>query len=143
MIRTEHRHSYPITNSECQYTGNPGTTGVSKHFKQTFNIEGFDKPIDIIGIHLLSIPTGNPSNCARREAQALVLADLIKDSVNDDHYVIIAGDYNDYDDIVKDRNNNVPWSQVTKIIREAGNLINVANMIQDQPSIWTGIYISK
>ena len=136
LTRSNARHKYPITNSKCGYNDEPVSYGVSKHVKATFHIDGFGKNIDIYGIHLLSQPT-NPKNCAKREAQAMVLSDMIRDSVNNDHYVIIAGDYNDYDDIIKDRNNNVPTSQVTKIIRESGDLMNVASMIHNQSKRWT------
>ena len=92
VIRTENRYAYPV-NPQSQCNEGSGTQGVSKHMKTTFNIIGFDKPIDIIGIHLLSRPT-DPGNCAKREAQAMVLSDLIKDSINQDHYIIIAGMFN-------------------------------------------------
>jgi exonuclease III len=137
LYRTEMKHSYPVENSKCGYTGAPGTTGVSKHYITEFQIHGL--PIAFIAAHLLAIPT-DIARCAQREAQASVLQYVIYDFIANGYEVIMLGDFNDYDAEVEDINNNKPISMVLDILKgNAGDfagkyrLNNVAERI-DQPN---------
>jgi exonuclease III len=87
--------------------------------------------LTLIGTHLLAIPD-DKSRCPQREAQAAVLGELVKDAINKGDEVIVMGDMNDYSDVVLDSNNNKPISATLRILRDSGNLKNVANMVDQQ-----------
>ncbi len=114
LIRTEDRYEYPLPGSNCGYTGSSGTTGVSKHYITTMNINEMN--IAIFGSHLLAYPTDS-SRCASREAQAQVLQPYIFDYINKGYEVIVIGDLNDYDNKVPDINNHMPISKVLDILK--------------------------
>ena len=65
-VRSENRESYPINNSNCNYNGDPSTTGVSKHYISEFKINNID--ICLISAHLIAIPTES-SRCSKRKLQ--------------------------------------------------------------------------
>lgn len=142
LYRNELKHSYPIPGSTCGYTGANGTSGVSKHFITEFHLNGMN--IAFISAHLLAIPT-DPNRCAQREAQAMVLQNIIFEFIINKYEVIMIGDFNDYDAEVLDVNNNKPISQVLDILKGlkgdyAGKykLHTIANNIvqQDRYSDW-------
>ncbi len=113
LYRTETKYSYPILNSQCNYTGN-GNTGVSKHYITHFFIN--DMKIVMIGVHLLAFPT-DPYRCSAREAQAQVLQEQITNLIKQEQELIILGDFNDYDNLILDMNSNKPTSQVLDILK--------------------------
>jgi exonuclease III len=114
LFRSENKYNYPIKDSMCGYTGQPGTTGVSKHFITEFLVNNIN--IVFISAHLLAIPT-DPARCAQREGQASILQKAIYDYVNKDYEIILIGDFNDYDNEILDVNNNKPNSQVLDILK--------------------------
>lgn len=133
LYRTEMKYSYPILGSKCGYTGNNGTSGVSKHFITEYVISNIN--IAFISAHLLAIPT-DPMRCAEREAQASVLQSVIFYYINNGYEVIMIGDFNDYDNEIMDINNNIPTSKVLDILKGiSGNysglytLYSASNMI--------------
>lgn len=113
LTRTELRYDYPIEGSRCNYNGENGTQGVSKHLFTHFTINNIS--IHMIGAHLLSNPN-DPEKCAQREAQAKVLQSYIESKININEEVILLGDLNDYDNIFKDINNNEANSQVIDML---------------------------
>lgn len=114
LTRTEDRYTYPISESNCGYTGSSGTQGVSKHYITKFQINGLN--IAMIGAHLLAFPT-DYTRCAEREAQAQVLQNHIVGLIDDGYEIIVLGDFNDFDNQVIDANNNIPNSQVLDILK--------------------------
>jgi exonuclease III len=114
LMRNEDRIGYPISGSTCGYNGSSGTSGVSKHYYTTLNIN--KTPVAIIGAHLLAYPT-DPSRCASREAQALVLQESIYSLYSQGYEIIVLGDFNDYDGTVLDINSHKPISQVLEILK--------------------------
>ncbi len=127
LLRNDNRASYPIAGSTCGYTGAPGTSGVSKHYWTTLNIN--KTPVAIVGAHLLAYPT-DPSRCASREAQALVLQETIESLYSEGYEIIVLGDFNDYDGEVLDINLHKPISQVLEILKgNAGTLVGKYNLI--------------
>ena len=112
--RTEERVQYPIPNSNCGYTGEPGTTGVSKHLISEFSFNNLS--IALIGAHLLAYPT-DKMRCAEREAQSQVLQNVIFDYVKKGYELIVLGDFNDYDAEIPDANNHKPISLVLDILK--------------------------
>ena len=64
----------------------------------------------------MAIPT-DPPRCAQREAQAMVLQQVIYSYIEKDYEVIMLGDFNDYDGEVLDLNDNKPLSQVLDILK--------------------------
>eukprot|EP00761_Pharyngomonas_kirbyi_P013361 gb/GECH01013389.1/.p1 GENE.gb/GECH01013389.1/~~gb/GECH01013389.1/.p1 ORF type:complete len:415 (+),score=75.68 gb/GECH01013389.1/:1-1245(+) len=117
-------------------------------------------PLMMTGMHLRAIPT-MPSSCAQREGQATVIrrelehnldryrngtlpgidykALKTKNDETDEKYpplaVIALGDLNDYDNSVKDINDNEPTSKALRLIREfneKSKLINVATMMSQE-----------
>ncbi len=114
LYRTESKYSYPIAGSKCGYTGS-SSTGVSKHYITTFNLNG-ELNVAMISAHLIAIPT-DPQRCAQREGQAMVLQSVIADYISKGYEVIMLGDFNDYDNEVLDINNHVPLSQAVDILK--------------------------
>lgn len=113
LQRTEDRSDYPIVDSNCEYNGTAGSTGVSKHLITTFSLNGHN--YSMVGAHLLSNPN-DPTACAKREAQAQVLQNTIT-SIQQYYDIIVLGDFNDFDDTVKDINNNIPNSRVLSMLK--------------------------
>jgi exonuclease III len=125
LYRTENRYNYPILGSECGFTGDPGSAGVSKHYIIEFIINNTN--IAFISAHLLAIPE-DPSRCAQREAQAVVLQEVINDFISKKYEVVVIGDFNDYDAEIPDVNDNKPISKVLDILKgnygpNAGNYL--------------------
>jgi len=136
MKRTEDRFDYPIAGSTCGYTGS-GSSGVSKHFHTKFEIQGLDKPLVLIGAHLIAIPD-DKARCSQREAQAKVLQKLAKaEAIDKKNYLVMLGDLNDYDPTFLDANNDVPISTVLTILKTnpttgAEYMLNVNSQITPQ-----------
>lgn len=114
LYRTENRYDYPISGSNCGYTGAKGTAGVSKHYITEFNF--YNMSVAFISAHLLAIPD-DPSRCSQREAQASILQGVISDFISKNYEVIMLGDFNDYDGTILDINNNKPISKVLDILK--------------------------
>ena len=114
LYRTEAKHDFPIFGSTCGYSGQSGTSGVSKHFITEFEFNGVN--VAFISAHFLAIPT-DPTRCAQREAQASVLQSIIYSYISKNYELIVLGDFNDYDAEVLDLNNNKPTSQVLDILK--------------------------
>lgn len=114
LYRTELRHDYPIYGSKCGYTGSPGSSGVSKHYITEFVFNRMN--VAFISAHLIAYPT-DPSRCVQREAQAMVLQDVIFEYINKNYEIIMLGDFNDFDGKVLDINNDMPISQVLDILK--------------------------
>ena len=114
LYRTEDRFEYPVEGSKCGYTGEPGTTGVSKHYITEYNIN--NQMIALIGAHFLANPT-DPTRCAEREGQASVLQKIIYDYLTIGYEIIMIGDLNDFDYEIPDINSNKPTSMVLDILK--------------------------
>lgn len=114
LNRTEERVQYPVPDSKCGYTGEPGTTGVSKHLISELSFNNLS--IALIGSHLLAYPT-DKMRCAEREAQAQVLQNVIFNYIKKGYEVIVLGDFNDYDAEIPDTNNNKPISHVLSTLK--------------------------
>jgi exonuclease III len=114
LYRSESRETYPIYGSKCGYSGTPSSTGVSKHYITEYNINKIN--IALIGAHLLAFPTDS-TRCAEREAQAVVLQNIVLGYIQNHFEVILLGDFNDYDNEIIDSNNDLPTSQVLDILK--------------------------
>jgi endonuclease/exonuclease/phosphatase family metal-dependent hydrolase len=130
LQRTENRVEYPVAGNRCNYTGGSSTSGVSKHAFSYINPQNFGR-ILLVTHHFLAFPT-TPDRCAQREAQATVLANLIREKTTAGVNVVALGDWNDYDRNTPDRAGSVPTSRVLDIIAAAGAgspLSNVASLV--------------
>jgi len=114
LYRTDLRYEYPIYGSKCGYTGTSSSSGVSKNYITEFVFNNMY--IALISAHLIAYPT-DPSRCAQREAQAMVLQGVIFEYISRDYEIIMLGDFNDFDGKVLDVNNNIPTSQVLDILK--------------------------
>lgn len=114
LYRTEEKVNYPISGSNCNYTGTPGTSGVTKHYITEFNISNIN--IVMIGVHLLAYPD-DVQRCAQREAQAQVLQNVVFEYYKKNYEIILLGDLNDFDNNIDDSNNNKPISKVLDILK--------------------------
>lgn len=114
LYRSEVRVNYPIPNSKCGYSGNTGSTGVSKHYITEYKINQMN--IAFISAHLIAIPT-DPERCSKREAQSQVLQYIINDYIKNGFEIIMLGDFNDYDGNVLDINSNIPLSYTLDILK--------------------------
>jgi exonuclease III len=132
LYRSELKHNYPVSGSNCGYTGSSGSSGVSKHYITEFELNNIN--IAFIAAHLLAIPTDS-SRCAQREAQATVLQNVIFDYVSKGYEIIMIGDFNDYDAEVLDLNNNKPTSRVLDILKgyqgELAGLYQLYNVAEE------------
>eukprot|EP01118_Nematostelium_gracile_P005433 TRINITY_DN171_c0_g1_i3.p1 TRINITY_DN171_c0_g1~~TRINITY_DN171_c0_g1_i3.p1 ORF type:complete len:385 (-),score=84.06 TRINITY_DN171_c0_g1_i3:69-1178(-) len=128
LKRSSLRSNYPIVGSTCQYNVTESDTTVSKHYYTTFNITNLNKPLGLIGAHLVAFPT-NKDRCVQREGQATVLANLVNQEFSKS-YQIIAGDFNDFDPSVPDLGGSVALSSSLKIMR-GDNRINIASKVND------------
>lgn len=129
LVRTENRATYPIPGTQCSSTYT-GSSGVSKHYITTLKLNGMN--VAVIAAHLLAFPD-DQDRCVQREAQASVLRDQITAYVNNGFEIIVLGDFNDWDDVAVDANNNKPISQVSKILKGQGqswSLTNVAAKLE-------------
>ena len=117
LYRTEDRYNYPLEGSQCGYTGPSGDTGVSKHYITEYTINNMK--IAFISAHLLAFPT-DPTRCSEREAQAMVLQNVINNYYIKGYEIIFMGDLNDFDGTVIDANNNIPISHVLEILKTNG-----------------------
>uniref|UniRef100_A0A6C0DPK3 Endonuclease/exonuclease/phosphatase domain-containing protein n=1 Tax=viral metagenome TaxID=1070528 RepID=A0A6C0DPK3_9ZZZZ len=114
LYRTEERYNYPIEGSKCNYKGEPTSAGVSKHYITEIFTNNIN--IALIGAHFVAFPT-DPSRCAEREAQAMVIQKVVFQYISKGFEVILLGDLNDYDGDVLDANNNIPTSHVLRILK--------------------------
>ena len=129
LYRSDATYAYPIVGSTCgidpSYSGH---SGVSKHYIAHFDWNSIR--VAVISVHLIAYPT-DPERCAKREAQALVIADIVEQHVADGYEVVVIGDFNDYDDDVLDENVDIPLSSVLNIVK--GNLLtNIAYKVPQQ-----------
>jgi len=115
LYRTETKVAYPIPGSRCNYTGSPGSSGVSKHYITEFRINDSIK-LAFIAVHLLAYPT-DTARCAQREAQAQVIQYIVSDYVSKKYEVILLGDMNDFDGEILDVNSDKPISLVLDILK--------------------------
>lgn len=112
--RINSRHSYPIKNSNCNFSGPITQTDIPKHFITEFHLYGFY--ITMISLHLPAIPL-QPIQCAKREAQAQIVQKLILQNIKKGNEVIVVGDLNDFDNKILDKTNNIPNSIVLDILK--------------------------
>jgi exonuclease III len=113
LYRTEQKYAYPISGSKCGYTG-ASSSGVSKHYITEFKWNTLH--VAFISAHLIAIPTDS-ARCAQREAQAMVLQQVIYGFIQSGYEVIMIGDFNDYDGLILDMNSNKPISRVLEILK--------------------------
>lgn len=125
LYRSEARVIYPIPTTTCNSTYT-GDYGVSKHYITSFKVN--DIFIAVISMHLLAFPD-DQNRCVQREAQAVVMQQVVEPYLAKGYEVIIVGDMNDFDNDVIDANDNIPISQVMSILKGSNmswKLTNVA-----------------
>lgn len=115
LYRYNDKRSYPMLQSHCGFNGASGQIGVSKHYITEFALNNNCK-VAFIAAHLLAFPR-KPKKCAKREAQALVLQQIISEYCQKGYEIILLGDFNDYDREVLDINRNMPTSSVLAILK--------------------------
>jgi len=127
LQRTALRVNFPITGSTCNYN-TPGDSAVSKHLYTQFRVNS--KTIFFVVVHFVAFPT-TPDRCAQREAQATVIKNLINSTAPSNNEVILVGDYNDYDGVVLDKNNDMPTSRVLQFLKSSRSppLNTVASLV--------------
>ena len=129
------RSHYPHSPSQCNYNvPKMKTTGVSKHWFGILHVSGVGEML-IVGVHLKARPN-HPKSCSKREAQARVLIDLVKQHGQNRH-VILMGDFNDFDGDVLDASSNVPNSNVLKELTTQLELTNVWTFMKQQQDRWS------
>lgn len=120
------------------------TYGVSKNLYARFNIGSV--PVTLIGVHLLAQPM-SVERKPQREAQAEVIRRMVEAEIKNGREVIVAGDFNDFDNETLDRNFNVPISDVLRTIKSAGRGTedDLHNLLADVPQSirFTSLYDSN
>lgn len=132
LTRSNKYIQFPVKNTKCS-RGRSGSTNLTKHYIARFSFNSMN--VTIIGVHLLAFPE-SASRCAKREAQAILLRELIDTAPTTDE-IIVLGDFNDYDAEAIGWDGRLPLSPVLSIIKtgepsgktEAKGLVNLAKMI--------------
>lgn len=120
MSRTNERVSFPVERSTCGYSREE-TTSVSKNYFAKFDDQKiFPFKFAMVGAHLKAIPL-EPSSCAKREGQAVVLQKVIKDLIDQGYEVMVLGDLNDYSPVAPGPARYQPKSTVLKRLRDVDN----------------------
>jgi len=134
LTRSSEMYGYPVSGSNCGYkTTSKPTTSCSKHYKTRFQIttsNGESFYLALVGLHFIAYPTTS-DRCSKREAQAWIVRNYLSQAVTRGDQIIVAGDYNDFDDKNLGADGEVPTSQVVKILREmtTPNLQNVNSWV--------------
>ena len=116
LRRSEGRATWPVQGSACGYSGQAKSTDVSKHWWGVWSVPGLSAELLIVGAHLKARPT-EPRSCAQREAQASVLAELVRqEGFEAGRHVVLMGDLNDFDGEVPDAEGNAPTSAVLRML---------------------------
>lgn len=105
------------TDERAPVAGGRETYGVSKNMWARLQIG--EIPTTIIGLHLLARPS-DTRRTAQREAQAQVIAQLIRREIDEGREVIVIGDFNDFDPTIPDRAGSVPIARTLAILKSAG-----------------------
>ena len=131
LVHSQGRAPYPVSGTTCP-SSKIGEKGCSKHYLTRFHITGLERPLTLVGAHLLSNPS-DASRCLQREAQAQVLRELIDEYHEPGDNLIILGDMNDFDAAAPDVGGQMPISQVLQMLKLASGdeapLINAAELI--------------
>jgi len=138
LYRSDELIPYPVPESDCPDAQSSGTQGCSKHFGARFRVDGLSQILSVFGLHFLAFPADS-GRCLRREGQATVIAELVRNEVANGNAVMVAGDLNDFAESVCDIACNRPISGVESILRSAGDLVNVAeriSMAEQRYSSW-------
>jgi exonuclease III len=142
--RTEKRGQYPVPQSTCGSNGPKGTIGVTKHYIariKASNEKGKTFNFLFAGLHFLARPS-DKTRCPQREAQAVVLRDLVRSKTMDGEYVVILGDFNDYDPLAIGVDNRKPISATLPILyQSSGRNMTIRNAaglvpVEDRYSCW-------
>lgn len=112
--RTDERSDYPIPASTLA-NNKIGNKGVSKNYWVELDLFGI--PVTIIGVHFLAYPDRRDRG-VQREAQAVVIARLVLDALNEGREVIVLGDMNDFDGSVLDSNSDLPITRVLETLKD-------------------------
>jgi endonuclease/exonuclease/phosphatase family metal-dependent hydrolase len=141
--RSDTRVAWPVAGSGCGYHGKPQSTAVSKHLLATLAVPGLPggRELLLVIAHLKARPN-EPRSCAQREAQAAVLAQLVREhglEHRPPRHVALLGDLNDFDGALPDAADNRPRSGVLRLLTEGLGLRNVAaRLIQRDRWTWEG-----
>jgi endonuclease/exonuclease/phosphatase family metal-dependent hydrolase len=89
------------------------------------------------GVHLLAKPL-DQNRCGRREAQAAVIKDLVDDMKHRGDRIILAGDFNDYDNEVIGTSGDYSITRVLPLLKSGLGLVNTAASIphEERYSCW-------
>ena len=131
LYRLDAKASYPVEGSACGYTKEGKRTTLSKNYVAHFDINGMT--VAFHSLHLKAFPK-DPYSCAKREGQAKIARDSIRESIDRGHEVVVFGDFNDFSYEFQDVQDSVPTSKVLSILRgetEDGktDLVNVMEYI--------------
>ncbi|MFN3595761.1 MAG: endonuclease/exonuclease/phosphatase family protein [Rubricoccaceae bacterium] len=110
------------TDERAPVAGSSDTYGVSKNMWARFSLGG--TPVTVIGVHFLAQPD-NRARKPQREAQAEVIRRLVAREAAAGREVIVAGDFNDFDDEILDRRGSEPITDVLATIKRGAALRNV------------------
>jgi len=128
--RSDARVAYPVPGSLLSC--GTGDSGVSKHYIADVVID--DANVTLVGVHFRAFPD-QCKESAQREAQAAVIADVVRSALAQGREVVVLGDLNDYDADVPDAAGNRHDSRVLRILkdldpaREGDELVNVCAQV--------------
>lgn len=121
---------FPLAGSTCP-PHIVGRSGCAKHYITRFaikNASGKELSLLMAGVHLLAGPD-DTSRCGRREAQGAVLAKAILKEKKPNDFVILTGDFNDYDNMTPGKGGHKSITGTLNIVRTQLNLYNACHMV--------------
>eukprot|EP00386_Alphamonas_edax_P004095 GDKI01012832.1.p1 GENE.GDKI01012832.1~~GDKI01012832.1.p1 ORF type:complete len:377 (-),score=101.87 GDKI01012832.1:250-1380(-) len=95
MTNSLARVDVPLPESKCPVDMETKSQESSKNYEATIQLADGTK-FHMYGTHLLAFPD-NPSRCHEREGQARVVRNVVDSTVEEDEYVVVMGDMNDFD----------------------------------------------
>jgi exonuclease III len=122
---------YPIQNSTCEYhpTEQDTYTNLRKNYVAEFFIDGI--PIVVIGVHLKA--RFEPKDCAKKEAQSMIIRKIVLEYLEKNYEIIVLGDFNDFDNKILDINNNISNSSCFDIIKGDDSTYKLYNINKKIP----------
>lgn len=126
---------FPIDRYAAKGQSGDVQKSVSKNYYALFEIG--DLKLALISLHFLSVPTDS-RKLHKRQAQASAMAQLANQLIGHGYEVVMLGDFNDYDGVVPDIQNNRPITRVLDIcklkmdIDPANDLVNIAQYVHQK-----------
>ena len=134
LFHSNIKTKYPVKNSTCNFEGYQIKIDFKRHYIAEFCINNIN--IVLISVHLKAF--SDEKSCAKKEAQALIISNIIlnyRNNINNEsknYEFIVIGDINDFDNNNLDVHNNKSSSLVFDIFEKECKLYNLNAKIKKE-----------